>query len=386
MSKFLLRAGNLLILWFIALSLSFQSAVNAQDTDPLPKIDLTGFTPIFDGTSLGDWDGDPKYWTVEDGQLVGTVTPATLLKQNSWIVWRGGLVEDFELVLDYRISAEGNSGVGYRLAVVDDDPFAVRGPQADIEGANRFTGICYEEHGRRLLAARGQITWIDDGQAPRLVEQMADPEELQGIVRKEDWNRYHFVVQGNDAYHYLNGVLLSAVHDHDETNRMKQGLLGVQVHVGPPMKIEYRHIYLKHLGSAPKGGAKRGSVAYRTGTLAEPEHQATFENLAHQAARITAAASSKLLNDKQRLTLVTRDLAVVHHDLVDVKLSGDSKSKISEEKQLDLVIMSGEDIIRVAGAGQLMIDKRFDREYRIELKWDASQRRYDVVYLQESRP
>ena len=66
---------------------------------------------------------------------MGTVTPETLLEKNSWIVWRGGLVEDFELVLDYRVSAQGNSGVGYRLAVLADDPFSVRGPQADIHGA-----------------------------------------------------------------------------------------------------------------------------------------------------------------------------------------------------------------------------------------------------------
>src|SRR5262245_48695356 len=96
---------------FIAL-LAARHAMS-DDSSPLPDVDISDFTSIFDGQSLGDWDGDSKYWKVEDGKLVGTVTPETLLKQNSWIVWRGGLVEDFELVLDYRISAEGNSGVGY---------------------------------------------------------------------------------------------------------------------------------------------------------------------------------------------------------------------------------------------------------------------------------
>ena len=221
---------------------------------PLPKFNPAGFTKIFDGKTLDNWDGDPKYWRVEAGALVGEVTPETLLKQNSWIVWRGGVVEDFEIVLDYRVSAQGNSGIGYRLAEVEGQPFAVRGPQADIHGGNMFTGICYEENGRRLLAARGQSTWIDDpGTKPRLIAQIGDPEELQGVVRKEDWNRYRLVVKGNDAKHFINGVLMSEVHDHDKTNRMKKGLLGVQVHVGPPMKIEFRNIYLKRLGMPPKG-------------------------------------------------------------------------------------------------------------------------------------
>ena len=224
---------------------------------PLRKFNPAGFTRIFDGETLDHWDGDPEYWRVEDGTLVGEVTAENLLKQNSWIVWRGAVVEDFELVLDYRVSAQGNSGIGYRLAEVVGQPFAVRGPQADIHGLNMFTGICYEENGRRLLAARGQSTWIDDpGTRPRLIAQIGDPEELQGVVRKEDWNRYRLVVTGNDAKHFINGVLMSEVHDHDETNRMKMGLLGVQVHVGPPMKIEFRDIYLKHLGTPPEEDAE----------------------------------------------------------------------------------------------------------------------------------
>ena len=139
-----------------------------DDSVALPEFDPTGFTRIFDGETLDQWDGDPTYWSVEEGRMIGTITPDTLLSKNSWIVWRGGLVEDFELVLDYRVSAQGNSGVGYRLAVLEDDPYSVRGPQADIQGGDMFTGICYEENGRRLLAARGQSTWIEPGGAAEI--------------------------------------------------------------------------------------------------------------------------------------------------------------------------------------------------------------------------
>jgi hypothetical protein len=55
------------------------------------------------------------------------------------------------------------------------------------------------------------------------------------------------VVKGNRMQHYVNGVLMSDVTDNDAVNRKMSGLLGVQVHVGPPMKVEYRNMRLKTL-------------------------------------------------------------------------------------------------------------------------------------------
>jgi hypothetical protein len=51
----------------------------------------------------------------------------------------------------------------------------------------------------------------------------------------------HVIVRGNVCMHILNGHLMSVVVDDDEKNRKMEGLLGVQVHVGPPMKIEFRN-------------------------------------------------------------------------------------------------------------------------------------------------
>ncbi|NOX98652.1 MAG: DUF1080 domain-containing protein [Verrucomicrobia bacterium] len=378
---------RLILLFFVLLIISpigISASESSQEKNKqvLSKFDPTGFTRIFDGKTLSDWDGDPTYWKVKNGTLVGTVTPKTLLKKNSWIVWRGGLVEDFELVLDYRVSAHGNSGVGYRLSVLANDPFSVRGPQADIHGEQMFTGICYEENGRRLLAARGQSTWIDDlGGQPRLIAQIADPEELQGVVRSEDWNRYRLVVKGNDAKHFINGALMSEVHDHDETNRMHRGLIGVQVHVGPPMKIEFRDIYLKRFGEQPKGKAGRGRVVYQPSSLLEREHPQSLANLVKQTARLTAPTSDRPLNNQQEMTMVTRDLGIVRHDLNNTLLYGQSKPTLSDEKQYDLVIMSGEQTVRVPGAGHLLIGKPLDREYLVRMKWNQAKKQYEVSEL-----
>ena len=351
---------------------------------PLPEFNATGFTKVFDGESLNDWEGDPTYWSVSNGKLVGTVTPATLLKKNSWILWRGGTVRDFELVLDYRVSAQGNSGIGYRLAVLDGEPFSVRGPQADIDGANLFTGICYEENGRRLLAAQGQSTWIDDpGIQPRLIGQVGDPQALLKVVRKEDWNRYRLIVKGTNAKHFINGVLMSEVHDFDDTNRMTAGLIGVQVHVGPPMKVEFRDIFLKHFGEAAEDESKPDALVYQPGDRLELDHSTSFENLAKQTAKLTAPVTSTRVNERDELDIVTRDVAFVRHGLQDVRLPGQAPNSVQKQApgsgRIDLVVATPNFVVRVPQAGFRLLGQPFDRELRVRLKWDAQAGHYTLV-------
>lgn len=222
-----------------------------------------GFVSIFDGKTLRDWDGDPTYWRVEDGNLVGEVTPATILKRNSFIIWRGGLTKDFELKVEYRVSAEGNSGINYRSEEVEGVSYALRGYQCDIDGANRYTGMNYEERRRTTIARQGQVvhldpvedntqplsTYIKDNQWTRatLKGSLGNIDSLKATIKRGEWNQVHLIVKGNRLRHYINGVLMSDVTDNDTINRSFSGLLGVQVHVGPPMKIEYRNFRIKRL-------------------------------------------------------------------------------------------------------------------------------------------
>ena len=64
-------------------------------------------------------------------------------------------------------------------------------------------------------------------------------------INSEDWNTCRIVAKGNHLQHYINGVLMSDVTDNDTVNGKANGLIGVQVHVGPPMRVEYRNIMLK---------------------------------------------------------------------------------------------------------------------------------------------
>ncbi|HWB85810.1 MAG TPA: DUF1080 domain-containing protein [Bryobacteraceae bacterium] len=226
----------------------------AQQTYPVPAAnDDAGYESIFDGKTLKGWDGDPHYWRVEDGALVGEITPQNLLKQNTFIIWQGGQPRDFELKVEYRISAHGNSGINYRSTRLPDQPLAMRGYQFDIDGENRnangvrYTAQNYEERGRTFLALRGQMTQIVSGQKPQIIGSLGDTKQLESFIKNGDWNECHLIIRGNMLIHILNGHVMSMVIDDDAANRRLDGLIGVQVHVGPPMKVEYRNFRLKRL-------------------------------------------------------------------------------------------------------------------------------------------
>ena len=231
---------------FVILALLAGITAMAQPQFPQPITGYEeGFVSIFDGQSLAGWEGDSVYWRVEDGRIIGEVTPETILKRNTFLIWRGGTTGNFELKLEYKVSAEGNSGINYRSFEVDGVPFALKGYQCDIDGEGRWAGQNYEERGRKFLALRGQLTQIDEDEKPVQIGAVGDKDELFKFIKKDDWNECHLIVRGNTLIHLINGHVMSIVVDNDVQNRKMDGLLGVQVHVGPPMTIEYRNIRIK---------------------------------------------------------------------------------------------------------------------------------------------
>lgn len=233
---------------------------SAKDSQKQLTEENGDFVSIFNGENLDGWEGDPSYWRVEDGTLVGEVTPETLLKSNTFIIWQGGEPADFELKGEFKITEAGNSGINYRSDLFTEVPFALRGYQADIDGKNSYTGQNYEERKRTTLAYRGQSTTIQarEGELKdnvkgnawlglEVTEPLGDIDSLKTLIHAEDWNSFLLVIQGNKLQHYINGVLMSEVIDEDTVNRKMEGLLGIQVHVGPPMKVQYRDLEMKEL-------------------------------------------------------------------------------------------------------------------------------------------
>jgi hypothetical protein len=222
-----------------------------RGADPLSIGDHTGFTSIFDGTSLKDWDGDPAFWRVEGGAIVGQSTLANPVKQNTFVIWRGGEPKDFELKVEFRMNST-NSGIQVRSvqlpAGADIGKWVMKGYQADIDFANQWTGQIYEERGRGFLAMRGQAVYVPDNGRPVVIGNLQQsPDELKALIRVNDWNQVHLIARGNVITQILNGAVTSIVIDDDTKNRQLSGLIGFQMHVGEPMKAEFRNIWLKKL-------------------------------------------------------------------------------------------------------------------------------------------
>jgi hypothetical protein len=220
----------------------------------LPFENHDGFQSIFDGTLKG-WDGDPKFWRAEGGSLIGETTAENKLTENTFLIWRGGEPADFELKLEYRINAT-NSGIQIRSVQLPpgtmsgDQPvigkWVMKGYQADIDVANRYTGQIYEERGRTFLAMRGQFSYIPEGGGPKVVGSLQTTDDaLKSIIKNQDWNQVHIIARGNMITEILNGHVTSVLVDDDTKGRMMKGLLGFQCHVGEPMKVEFRNVWLK---------------------------------------------------------------------------------------------------------------------------------------------
>src|SRR5688572_8654737 len=209
----------------------------------LPGAEEDGFKPIFDGKGLEGWDGDPKFWRVEDGAITGQTTKDNPTKSNTFIVWRdGATVDDFEIALEYRIVG-GNSGIQYRS--FEPEKWVLGGYQADIDASGRFTGILYGERDRGILANRGDKVVIGSDHKPKAAGKVGDSGEIGSKVRKEDWNEYRVIARGNRLVHQINGVTTMEATDEDPTGRRMRGVLGLQLHQGDPMKVQFRNIRMK---------------------------------------------------------------------------------------------------------------------------------------------
>ncbi|MDI1311603.1 DUF1080 domain-containing protein [Prosthecobacter sp.] len=216
-----------------------------------------GEKEIFNGKDLSGWEGNKELWSVEDGTLTGR-TPASdespdksILKHNTFLVWKGGTVGDFELTFQYRIE-KGNSGVQYRSKELPAGEFGpiISGYQADFEAGTTYSGILYEERGRGILAKRGEKTTIKpaaDGGKKAVVEvtgSVGDSAAIQASIKKEDWNEYRIVAKGNHVQHFINGLQTIDVTDEDTANAPKEGLLALQIHAGPPMVVQFKNFKL----------------------------------------------------------------------------------------------------------------------------------------------
>jgi len=203
-----------------------------------------GFVSLFNGKDLAGWDGDPKLWKVENGLVTGTCTGPGSPENNSFLIWRGGTVKDFELRATVRILGDNNTGIQYRSRPLPESgPWGIAGYQCDIHPATEHTGMTYEEKGRGIFGLNGKSVVLDPN-GVRLI--VAEHEPVKVDVGQ--WNEYTVIAKGNHLIHKINGQVSSELTDWDEKGRALKGLLAIQLHRGNANTVEIKDLRLKVLG------------------------------------------------------------------------------------------------------------------------------------------
>ena len=219
----------ILLIWFATSMLS------------LPAED--GFKSLFNGKDLSGWDGSPDHWKVEDGIVIGTCSGPDDLKQNSFLVWRGGTVKDFELHATIRMMGDNNSGIQYRSRERPDiGQWVISGYQCDVHPAIEHTGMTYEEKGRGIFGLNGKNVVLDP-EGNRWLTSEHPPVK----ANLNEWNEFTVIARGNHLIHKVNGQITSTLIDFHENGRALEGLLAIQLHRGNPNSVQIKELKIKTL-------------------------------------------------------------------------------------------------------------------------------------------
>jgi hypothetical protein len=215
---------------FATLIVMFAAAVCAQERQ------------LFNGKDLTGWEGNSESWSVQDGAITGVTTNEKRLPYNQFLIWRGGKLKNFELTAKVRQSGN-NSGLQYRSQELPNvGPWSIGGYQCDVHPQAENNAMLYDERGRGIVANNGQTVIIDKDGAKWLVKQ-SDPVK----VDVAEWNEYTVIARGNHLVHKINGQVVVDVTDHQESQRELEGLLAIQIHQGPAMKVQVKDIVLREL-------------------------------------------------------------------------------------------------------------------------------------------
>ena len=272
-----LRQGVIVLAMVLGLGASLQIGADAAqpsaagqggvmvftEPSPLDFGDHQGYVSLFDGKSLKGWDGNPKFWRVEGGAIVGESTPANP-SGNSYIVYRGLEAKNFTLKFEIKIEGSGGSGIQYRsktglpwLARIPANVTAnvgpvnlewmMTGPQADFWPSEVYTGQFYSENTpMRILAWRGQVVEGFGAASKRLMGTIADRRALGALVHMNDWNQYTVIARGGTFLHILNGQLMAVMIDDDPASSNNQpGMFGIEIEA--TTKVSVRNMWVKKL-------------------------------------------------------------------------------------------------------------------------------------------
>ena len=228
----------------------------AEDLPMTAPPESTEMKVIFNGKDLSGWDGDPRLWSVRDGVIHGETTEANAAKGNTFLIWKDGVLKDFELRLSFRCTATNNSGIQYRSKHITEgkrasNNWVVGGYQHELRNEEDFPNVpsfIYDEKGTRgrICMVGEQATWEADGKKV-IRDDLISQDEFRDLMKVDDWNDVVIIAKGNRIRHYLNGRLVMDFTDNHPELALREGILAVQLHAGKPMWTEFKNIRIRSL-------------------------------------------------------------------------------------------------------------------------------------------
>jgi hypothetical protein len=250
-SKVLIK--RFIVCWLsVLIGIASVDAVTVFSQEASPSVKA-----LFNGKDLEGWDGDPRFWRVENGEIIGETTDSNKAEKNTFLIYRGGEFADFDLTLKYRVT-NYNSGVQYRSREVG--KWSIAGYQSDFEARHhksesgpidKFSGMFFEEQGRMFMGQRGQTVIVrtnnENPKKPLLevIGSVGDGVELEKVIRRDDWNEMRVIARGYSFTHIINGHVMSSAYDEDTKLRQASGIIAFQLHSGPAMQIRVKEISIR---------------------------------------------------------------------------------------------------------------------------------------------
>ena len=247
--------------------------------EPVDNNDHTGWTQIFDGRSLTNWDGNPQVWKVEDGAITAENWPERRIG-TTYIIWRGGEPGNFELKLEVKADYDVHGGIFYR-SIVGAEPARAGGPDSAARGAAPAgaprpqpaspavpsdprwnvrgyamdwdydpgnNGNVQDPGAGRTdtqIVWRGHLVRTENGKRPRSIGTLGDRDALMKVITLGDWNQIHIVAHGHQLTHIVNGHVMAILIDDDQSALKTQGVIALQIEQYGAGKISFRNIWLK---------------------------------------------------------------------------------------------------------------------------------------------
>jgi len=234
----------------VLMVLSFSMALAEEPAKAaLPAADADGFITLFNGKDLSGWEGLEGFWSVKDGVISGVedkqhAAPQTFLCYSVPF-------SDFELHYKYKFATPaGNSGVQFRSIMMDAKTHRIGGYQADCDAGVGYDGTIYDEGGkaggRNTMSNRGEKTVWTEANKRENTPLPENNEALKKEIKKGDWNDVILVAQGNHVTYTINGHLMTDLTD-NSPKAVKAGIIGLQLHAGFVMEVQYKDVRIKLL-------------------------------------------------------------------------------------------------------------------------------------------